>query len=97
MCSYKLLRVSGVHKPRCQVAAATKFFTVAPNVCGASLIHHPGVQNFDVAFRFLEKICTPVQLWQLSEYCWFCGVWSYDNGVSNDLSLLGCYAMATGK
>jgi hypothetical protein len=34
---YKLLRITGVHKTGRKVPAATKFCTVATNICGISL------------------------------------------------------------
>jgi len=47
-----------------RVTRATKFCTVAPNVCGPSVwklhsINCLTPKNFDVAPRFFKKLCTP--------------------------------------
>jgi hypothetical protein len=43
------------------IAIATKFGTVAPNICGPSVSCHPcGARNFEVAPNFLFNLCIPV-------------------------------------
>jgi hypothetical protein len=54
----------GCTSTRCQVAMATKFCTVAPNVCGCSewnVLHviHLVPRIFRVGPGFLENLCTP--------------------------------------
>jgi hypothetical protein len=44
----------------------TKFCTVASDICGSSSMtklapcHSSGAENFEVASKFLENLCTPV-------------------------------------
>jgi len=39
---------------------ATKFFTVAPYVCGALSCHHSGAQSFEMAPNFFGKFMNPL-------------------------------------
>jgi hypothetical protein len=59
-----LVRAQGYANPGRQAAVATEFCKVTPNICdsenGAFFISPSGAQNFEVAARFLENVCTPV-------------------------------------
>lgn len=59
-----LVRTQEYANPWRQAAVATKFFKLVPNVYGsqngAFFMSPSGSQNFEVAARFLENVCTPV-------------------------------------
>jgi len=78
------------------VSQVTKFYMVAPNVCGFSvwnltLFHPANIQNFEVVSRFLEKLCTPdLTLRFLEHFALFC------EGESKIICSVGsCCAVAT--
>ena len=56
---------AGVHNPERQVAMATKFHTVAPNICGSSvrnLLHVTllAPRSLRWLLHFFKKFCSPL-------------------------------------